>query len=434
MVLLVRAVRTGSLRSARREAVIAGALAGVCAGTHLVAFVVVAAFAGCYLLTAFAFQRTRAVLAVGLAAGLVTAGIGLIVLLAPGGTLGFKGTADTATYASISAQLGLPRTFDPTWFLAKGSLQPPPRAAGAFAVSPSSLGKEFVRRITDQKRLSRRGAALVAVVGLASLGLVLWRGDRVLKIAAIAAVLLAVTLLAVALLFSWRYNVYVLSHFGPRRLYDYEAIPTIVLMVAAIETLLAMLGRTPAGTTRAWLAPASATVIVAVAALVLLPRDTAPTKDRAYLTSALKPLSWIADNVPCSGRILADRRTLGTFQTMTGHAGLLEGMGPYFRPDVLQPALAQLFAARAFFAHPDSVAYLQQQGVAAVVVSGVSQSIGGAAKVGPVDEAALASSPFLQVVASSPAATVYRVVGFDPSWTAGMPTAAGRPGFECRAA
>ncbi len=433
LLLVARAIRAGSLALGRREAVVAGALLGVCAGTHLVAFVVAIALAGCYALAAFAVDRAPAVLAVGVAAGLVAGAVGAVVLVAPGGDLGFQSTTNTTTYGKINADLGLPKGFDATFYLSTGNLEPPPRGSGAFAMAPKEIVREYLARVTDQQKVPRVTALVVFAAGLGCVALALLRGGRDLRISVIASILLGLILLAVAFLFAWRYDLYVLSHFGPRRLFDYVAIPTLVIFLAAVETLLGMLSRTAPLSGRAWLVPAAASLITVVAAAFLLPKDLPPTGERARLTAALAPLAWIQRNVPCTGRILADRRTLATFETLTRHPGPIEGMGPYFRPDVLEPALRQLLGARAFFKQPDSDAYLRQQGVAAVVTTSPSQPLGGTRKVVPA-EAALSAVPFLQEVASGGGVTVYRVVGFDPSWTSGRPSPVGRPGYECRAA
>jgi hypothetical protein len=431
MLLVARAIRAGSLARGRREAVVAGALLGVCAGTHLVAFVVGIALAGCYVLVAFALDRTRAALMVGLASCLIAGVIGAVVLVAPGGDIGFQGTTNTSTYRTIDADLGLPKGFDATFFLAMGGFKQPRPVSGSFGMAPQEIVREYLVRMTDQERLSRFAALVVFEVGLGCVVLVLLRGDRDLRIAMIASLLLGLILLAVAVLFAWRYDIYVLSHFGPRRLFDYVAVPSFVILLAAAETLFGMGARTAPLAGRAWLVPAAASLVTLVAAAFLLPKDLPPTGERGRLAAALAPMAWIQRNIPCTGRILADRRTLATFETLTRHTGPIEGMGPYFRPDVLQPALRQLLGARAFFMHPGSDAFLRQQGVAAVVTTTTPQQLGGAYKVGPINQAGLAAAPFLQEVTSGGGVTVYRVVGFDPSWTSGLPSTVGRPGFEC---
>src|SRR4029077_719965 len=97
MLLVARAIRAGSLARGRREAVVGGALLGVCAGTHLVAFAVGIALAGCYVLAAFALDRSAAALTVGVASCVIAGVIGAVVLVAPRGDLGFQGTTNTDT-------------------------------------------------------------------------------------------------------------------------------------------------------------------------------------------------------------------------------------------------------------------------------------------------------------------------------------------------
>jgi hypothetical protein len=434
VLLVARAIRAGSFARGRREAVVGGALLGVCAGTHMVAFAVGIALAGCYVLSAFALDRSAAALTVGVASCVIAGVIGAVVLVAPRGDLGFQSTTNTSSYRKIAVDLGLPKGFDPTFYLATGSFKSPRQVSGSFAMAPREIVREYLTRVTNQEKLSRIAALVVFAIGLGCVALVLLRGDRDLRIAVIASILLALILLAVAALFSWRYDLYALSHFGPRRLFDYVAIPSLVILLAAAETLFAMLARTAPLSGRAWMVPAAASLVTVVVAAVLLPKDLPPTRERARLTAALAPLAWIQRNVPCTGRILADRRTLATFETLTRHPGPIEGMGPYFRPDVLELSLRQLLGARAFFTRPDSDAYLRQQGVAAVVTTSPSQPLGGARKVAAIDQAALSAAPFLQQVASGGGVTVYRVVGFDPSWTSSLPSPVGRPGYECGAA
>src|SRR5262249_1051976 len=149
--------------------------------------------------------------------------------------------------------------------------------------------------------------------------------------------------------------------------------------------LLALIAKAPPLSGRTWLVPAAASLITLVVAAVLLPKDLPPAGERARLKGALAPMAWIEKNIPCTGRILADRRTLATFETLTRHTGPIEGMGPYFRPEVLAPALQQLLAARQFFLSPGTDAYLRDQGVAAVVTTTTAQQLGGAYKVGPIN-------------------------------------------------
>jgi hypothetical protein len=268
-----------------------------------------------------------------------------------------------------------------------------------------------------------------------ALGLLLWRGDDRLRSMAIAAAALAVLLLLATLYFSLRYNVYALAQFGERRLFDYAGVPMLMLAAGVLEVALLELARVRiGGSARGWLAPAAAALVFVVAAVALLPKDRLNAGSERFLTTALGPLSWIERNVPCDGRILADRRTLATFQVYTRHAGVLEGMGPYLRPDVLSTAIREMLAARQFFLDPAAhESYLRDNGIWGVVVTAPSDPLGGALKVAQLNRTGLDSAPFLQVVTQSPTLTVYRYTGYDPAAAARFPSVVDRPGFECGA-
>jgi hypothetical protein len=172
--------------------------------------------------------------------------------------------------------------------------------------------------------------------------------------------------------------------------------------------------------------------IVALAALAL-PRTVASGQRESFFASGLMPLSWIETNVPCEGQILADRRTLATFELFTGHVGVLEGMGPYLRPDLLGVAIRELLDAEAFFADPvGGESYLRDRGVAAVVVTAYDQIIGGVGgplRVSRLGLHGLNEVPYLERVAASETVAVYRVIGFEPA--SAVPDVAELPGYIC---
>ena len=61
-------------------------------------------------------------------------------------------------------------------------------------------------------------------------------------------------------------------------------------------------------------------------------------------TASARSRSWTGStaHVPCDARILPDRVTLGTFVAATGRVSVVEGMGPYLRPEMLHPVLADV--------------------------------------------------------------------------------------------
>jgi hypothetical protein len=143
-------------------------------------------------------------------------------------------------------------------------------------------------------------------------------------------------------------------------------------------------------------------------------------------------LRWIGEHVPCEGRVLADRRTLGTFQTMTGHAAVLEGMGPHIRPEVLTRAIGELLLAKDFFEDPRrGRRYLNERGVAMVVATRPFAEFAGWGRVAKLRPHPFQDIGYLRPVYVSPVGIVYLVEGSvpDPS----LPAVEGRPGFRCTA-
>ena len=428
LLLAVRALRTAPEERAiaRREALVSGVLFGLAAGTHLVPCVVGLTFLGAYGIGVVAFDRGhRQVVWAGARILGVAAAVGAFVLIVPRGDVGFQGAGDTAVYRNLAVQLGLPPTFDPTRFLALGELRQATHE-GAFYEPPSVTYHEYVRRVVGEDRLRRPFLVLVPLAGAAALGLLLWRGPSFLRALAVACALTALAILVVALAFEYRFDVYVLAEFGPRRLFDYTAIPAVLLGAAAVELLLPGV----AGPRAPVLAVAG---LVALAAFAV-PRNVAPAARERFFDSALPPLRWIEANVPCDGRVLADRRTLATFETLTRHGGAIEGMGPYLRPTVLSTAIRSLLDARRFFLDPGAGGdYVRTAGVAAVVVTTYDQTLGGVGgplKFGPGKGSSLDRVPFLRLVARSSTVRVYEVRSFEGS-PPGSPDVRTLPGYGC---
>jgi hypothetical protein len=163
--------------------------------------------------------------------------------------------------------------------------------------------------------------------------------------------------------------------------------------------------------------PATAAVVLFVAAAAWLVPNSVRWGSLAgqerRLASMLPALDWIEHNVPCTGRVLADRRTLGAFEAATARVGVLEGAGPYFRIDVLRVALTTILEARRFLGDPDRYRdFLARNHVAAVVLTRSGGGPLGPRPIRPVAWARFARAPFLERVVQTPAATVYRVTTF----------------------
>jgi len=436
-VLLISAVapRDGEAEHPPRAfAVMAGVLFGVGAAMHLIPLLVLGLFAGLYAMAAATVGgRGMSILRPVATAGVIAVVLGAVIFVSSGGTLGFQGAANTAAYRGIAADLHLPASFDPTRYLALGQVHQPPLRHG-FYDPPGVTYYEFVRRAVGEDRLRRPLLWLIPVaMALALVGLLVW-GERRLRTTAAASAALAVAILGIAFAFNHHSHLYVLAEFGPRRLFDYTSVPAVLMAAAVGEVLLHRVG--PRLRRIGDRAPVAAAVVVLLVAVVALPMAAAPSDLADRLPTALGPLGWIAANVPCDGRVLADRRTLATFETMTRHAGVVEGMGPYLRPAVLDDALRSLFLARTFFLQPrQGLAFLRLEHVAAVVATTYDQTLGGVG--GPLRLVGrtpdLAGIPFLRVAVRSRTVTVYRVIGFRPAaGPSPFPDVRTLPGYSCR--
>jgi hypothetical protein len=439
---------------------LAASMLGLAAATHLVALAVGGLFLVCYGVGALVAlpSRRRWIGLAGLGA-LVFAVVTAVVLFLPRGDIGFAGAARSSDYQRIDRDLGLPPSFDPTQYIVQGTGTPPPRD-GSFYYSPSKAYREFASDIVGGSATRERRGGDLAGVGLLLAALVLAVfGTRPLRAVAIACALFAIGLLVVGLIFLARYHLFALADFGRRRLFGYVAVPVVLLLAALVETALERIAGGSPSSRRDLVLTAVACAVAVVVAALAYPNDVARTSRNA---STIQLADWIRANVPCQGRILADRRTLGTFQSMAGRAGVLEGMGPHVRPSILELAIRELFEARTFFLNPtDHSSYLRRRGVALVVVSSSRDNLGGWIKVAPNVRFAppagrsqnaadypqtgsaslpqwsatasfkrLAADPALRLAYVSPGAMAFVVRGFRPDPR--LPDVSSQPGYACR--
>lgn len=416
--LAVRALRD---RAGRRPVVVAGALLGVGAATHLVPAVVAVLVFGLYALGRVALDRDlRATAARTAAIGVLGAALAGAVLLTAGGDVGFGGARGNQQYAEFGPG------FDPTRFFSSGnpavSRLPPKRT---FYYSPVFVVRTYVEQsLGSSPPWPVQVAVGVGAVGLAAVVFLFF--PRELRPIGLVAVGLAGSLIAVALYFSYRYDLWILARFGMRRMFDYSAIPLVLLGLAAVEAGLGATTRI-----RAWVpAVGGAALSLAVAAAIVPLSLPDPALSRTG-QGALAPLTWMRENLPCDARILSDQRTAGTFEAMTGRAGILEGMAPYLRPDVLRRVVRLMLEARSFFQDPArDRAFLTSQGVDYVLVSrGIPLGAAGAnLRASP---GKLRRDPDLLLVYRSGGLQLFKVVGAGAGAAPGIPRPSGQPGFRC---
>jgi len=427
----VRALR----RRHMKDAVVAGLLFGAGAAIHLVPVLIALIMLAFYGLAVLivdrglgAFARQAAAMAVAFIA------LGGVLLVLPHGDLGLRGATGNSAYSSFGPG------FDPTFYVNTGRLTgrlsghivvgprtwylPPQRAAWAFVGAATGL---------IRAPASVRGAVewLLAVGGLLAAAAMLVFFPRELRPVGVMCYGLLVSIVGLTWLISLRYHLYIQARFGVRRLFDYASIPLIIFGLALIEGALLLLTRSARGrTVRPWVPGVALAVVAVVVSALVIPSARPPRRGDAPLDRGLiASFDWVRANIPCDARILANIHTEGVFEALTGRSAVLEGMTPYLRPSVLAPIVRLFLDARRFFVDPQgNQAFLAREGVDYVVILH-SGGVGYSLPIGRIDQAALASAPFLEPMYSSPAMTVYRVHGV--ARPAGLPVPSSARGFRC---
>ncbi len=423
-------------RQQRVATLVAGILLAVAAGTHLVAASFAAAAIFAFGLASLVTRvRPRDVIAYGGTILGLAFVVGLAILTFPTGDIGFKGAVETREYENLRSELGLPAGFDPTRFIVTGDVgaaeaDPPAGATDVVKAFVYRVAGRNIAAIEPGQEVPAWALVVPSVVALLLAGLVLLQGAPDVRAAALTALGLTAIMICVGIAFALRYDLFALEAFGNRRLFNYAAVPYVIVLTAAGEALLRTVG-TRMGVVSRRLVPAAGFTLVAVCATFLLPSATwAHTSREARLEEQLDLLRWVGRNVPCEGRVLADRRTLGTFEAVAGRAAVLEGMGPHIRPSMLTRAIEELFRAREFFVHPRThKRFLVQRGVAAIVLTRPPNRFGGWSRLVKPSQDRFDAVPFLRPMFENPAGTVYFVNWFEPDPS--LPHVSGRPGFEC---
>jgi hypothetical protein len=424
------AVGIRALREHRgwKDAVVAGGLVAVTAGTHLVPFIVVGIVFATYLVARLLIERRaiRPIARTAVTIGAVAGVVGAAILFLPRGDIGFQGAESPGQYSQFD------RGFDETLYLYTGRIVPGVHPHGRWYIKPADLYQMYVSRalaIPPKSSLRPLLKPLKWILGIGGLILavvmLLWFPEKLRPIG-LTAWGLGAGLLAVAMLFSYRYDVYVPALFGVRRLYDHAAIPLILMGLAVIEAGLIFAARKTRHAT------AVGAALVVVVAAVIIPWRTLPQQDTTTRSQVVELVNWIRQNTTCDDRLLTNERTVGILRALTGRVDVLEGMGPFLRPDILDDVVDLTLGARAFFqdpvAHSD---FLVREGVD-YVIGLKALRIGFRGPVSEASPAVLTGPPFLRTVYTSRGFDVYRVVGLPAAGP--FPNPADYPGYPCTTA
>jgi hypothetical protein len=379
-------------------AAVAGALLAAAGLTHLVPALIAGLMLVLYAMAAIVVRRDvlRRVL-VGAGATAVVFLVAYVgVLGLAGGDLGFQRATSGAGFT------GLPPTVDPTSSFGRQRLvESAPKAR--FYIPPRELAERIVTQSVPTVGSTTRAALVLAALVLATIGMVLL--ERAFFPLAFVAWGVAATLLAVGLLFSYRYTTLIPANFGPRRLFGYMTLLPALVVPGFLEAAAGPLTRR----SRLALAalPLVAAALAIVAATARIPERSLPAAE-----AGMAVFDRVSSVVPCEVRILPNARTAGSWEAVTGRQSIIEGMAPYLRPEVMAQVLPRLLAAREFFRDPRANRdFLEREGVGYVVFVEPGPWIGTAGGLIPSDGDldALASLPELRPVLEDPQVSVFAV-------------------------
>ena len=277
------------------------------------------------------------------------------VIGSSGGDLGFQ-RATTGT-----AFTGIPPGIDATRSFSRGKYIPLKPKEGHFLIPPRTLVSRYLEQMAHRQDVSVYVAIALALLAAASVALVV-RVRSFLPLVLVAWGLCA-TSLAVALLFSFRYDTVVPGDWGARRLYDYAVLVPALLVPALLEWLAKPLER------RSPVVVPVLTVLVGLLAVVVvvdrIPRD----RDLAHGENGLAVIDRVGEFVPCDVRMLSNGRTAGTWEATTGRRAVTEGHAVYLRPEVMGRVLPVIVGANEFWADPaGNQSFLSEEGIQYLVV------------------------------------------------------------------
>lgn len=356
LALAIRQVRSGGRPS---DATVIGLLFAAAATTHLVPTIIaLSILAGVVLATAverrsipFRLKST----ALGLTSLIVIA-IALPTL--SGGDIGFQGASGSYQPFHVKGQ---PVGLDPTAAFIH-HLVPFPAPSVRWEIAPHTILSDAVERATGLTHVpvywALGGAALLICAAL------LIPGRSPSAVAGAAS--LAVALIVGSIVFAYRYHTVVPGGFGEKRLFDYIALPWIIVACCLLEGIVHLAGRLRSKVI--W--PLTFIIVLGGSVFLLTSQDTLAKPSPTAVAGYREAMFTIRATTPCGARVLLNFRTTGSVQMLAHRVGVLEGMAPYLRPNLLEPTLATLYGAQAFFRAADrNAGFLKAHDVDYVVVA-----------------------------------------------------------------
>ncbi len=389
-----------------RRTLIAGLVLAAASGSHLIPALIVVLALTCIGVARLLYDADWKARWVTLRNGLIIGGcgglLGLAIRAFAGGTFGLGGASNQAAYAAIHTR------FDPTEYLYYGGFVPrdPPGSGLHPYLSARQLISGFITSGLGIY-LPRWQVLLILAVALAGSVLLFAKVKTDLRIVGLAGLGIFAGIVIVALVFDYRYHVFIDATFGQRRLGNYSSLGFILVGLAFLEGLILLLERTSPP-----VLIAGAIIPVVFLTAWLLPSSGLTGGLHQASQQRLKLVNWIRAHTPCGARFLVNQRSEGTLASLTGREAVSEGMGPFLRPSTLPYVVGLMLGARSFYTDPQAhEAFLRQHQISYVIVANWGELIGYGGPEGNANLSALNASSFLHPVYATRAVRVYQVDG-----------------------
>lgn len=416
LALAIAAIRENSGRS---RFVVVGVLFAIATVTHLVPTVVSLGILFWWVMYCLGRRRLSRQVVTRLAAGLVLgSAVASMIWFLPNSTLAFSGVKERVPVTAPGVR------FDPTLLFAQG-IRVPLEAIQErdWYTPPAVLARDLVG--TAVKAPVQNGWLWIGVAAGLAVLMALIAPER-LRPVGVVSMALTTNIVLATLLFARFYDSFTMANFGRRRLGDYATLIVWLLLLLMIELILIRFKRIDRRL------PVVGILVSALLLLVILMPDLrevgeASERDRREI----EVLNWVRDNTPCDARILSNTRTSGSFQVLTGRAGVNEGMGPFFRPELLRDVNRFLIRTNRFFASPsNNERFLTRHGVDYVVLfwgAGGRTPDLRSARGYPIF---MEEAPFLESLHGGDGASIYKVNAVESSEH--LPEPSDHPGYVCQ--
>ena len=328
-------------------------------------------------------------------------GLFVVIRLVAGGSFGLTGASNPAEYSAI------PVPFDPTDYLFSGQFRPRLTAPSHWYSIPHLL---VAMTAVERHKLPLPIIEMVfaAALVIALVLVVFARGP--IRTSGMVGLGLSATVIAAAIAFDYRYQVWVVATFGVRRLVEFVSFGLVLVALAVVEGLVALLGR---GRPLRALVP---TALVVSLCIWLVPGSNGWSVMAPVSSARVQFFDWVRQDTSCGTRFLVNQRTEGAMTALSGRYAILEGMGSFLRIRTMDYVVHLMLSARDFFESPlKNEAFLRRHRIDYVVIARGLLVLGYPGPTGTTNVLAMDKAPFLEKISESTYFIVYKVRGATPA-------------------